>query len=82
MHWRGKQCKAIFKPTLFQPLKLKTGWDLDALFQVLQCFLHLDKLLLQQQRNYMGLKITVCLNSWGKFCTKEKTNKQKTWCHF
>ena len=31
----------------------------------------------KMQRNYMGLKITVCMHSWGKFWTKDK-NHQKT----
>lgn len=31
------------------------------------------------QRNNIGLKITVCLGTWGKFCTKryKKTKKEK-----
>ena len=31
------------------------------------------------QRNYKGLKITVCMCSWGKLCT---TRYKKTNCHF
>ena len=39
------------------------------------------------QRNNIGLKITVCLGTWGKFCTKryKKTKKKKNPhqnCHF
>lgn len=32
------------------------------------------------QRNNIGLKITVCLGTWGKFCTKryKKTKKKKS----
>ena len=30
------------------------------------------------QRNYKGLKITVCMHSWGKFCTKRYKKRPKS----
>ena len=53
---------------------LRQAWDLGP---SLQC-LHLDTLLLEHkiQRNYMGLKMAVCMCSWNKSWTKryKKTN--------
>ena len=34
------------------------------------------------QRNYMGLKITACMRSWGKFWTKDTKRPKKSHCHF
>ena len=45
------------------------NWDLGPFAAVLQC-LRLDTPLLEQQnRNYLGLKITACMHSWGRFWT-------------
>ena len=39
---------------------IETGWDLGLFAAVLQC-LYSDTPLLEQQRNYKGLKINVCI---------------------
>ena len=43
-----------------------------------------DKHLLSNkiQRNYKGLKITVCIRSWGKFWTTRYKETEKPNCHF
>ena len=32
--------------------------------------------------SYLGLKITVCMRSWGKFWTKRQKDKKVPKCHF
>ena len=44
----------------------ETGWDLEP-FTAMIARLACDKI----QINYMGLKITVCMHSWGRFWTKD-----------
>ena len=55
-----------------------TGWDLGPFAAALQC-LHLDTPLLGNriQGNCMGLKITVCTHSWGKFWTQKIKKRPK-----
>ena len=50
---------------------LRQAWDLGPFTAAQQC-LNLDTLLLEHkiQRNYMGLKIAVCMCSWNKFWNK------------
>ena len=36
----------------------------------------------KMQRDYMGLKITLCMRSWGKFWTKRYKDKKNIYCHF
>ena len=57
-------------------LLLRQAWDMGCFATVLQC-LHLDSKI---QRDYTGLKITVCMCSWGKLWTKRyKKTKEPNW---
>ena len=51
---------------------MRQAWDLRPFAAV-----HLDTWSYKIQRNYMGLKIAVCMGSWGKFYTKRHKD-QKT----
>ena len=56
----------------------ETGWDLGPSAAVLQS-LYLTHLSSsnKRQRDYMGLKIALCMRSWGKFWTKRYKEKKK-----
>lgn len=56
---------------------IETGWDLGPSAAVLQS-LHLTHLSSsnKRQRDYMGLKIALCMRSWGKFSTKRYKDKK------
>lgn len=58
-------------------LEVRQAWVLGPFVAMLQC-LYLDTPFLEQQRNYMGLKWTMCIVSWDKFWTRAAKRFRKT----
>ena len=68
----GKHIVLVVSWKARMKIQAETGWDLGPFAAGLQC-LHLDTPLSSSneiQRNYMALKITTGMRSWGKLWTK------------
>ena len=59
-----------------------TGWGLGPSAALLQCLQLNSPLHELQNRKKLGLKITVCLCSWGKLWSKDTKRPKKPNCHF